>query len=144
MPILNNVAKLTVKPLPRMISPKAHAVLDYVSIGAFFAASSWFWKHNTRAAIAAMICGSAELAISLLTDYPGGAKRMIDFGTRREIDLGLAAMTATMPEFLAFKDEPEKRFFLAQGMLISAATELSQFPEQPDRAEKRLWRSRAA
>lgn len=144
MAILNNVAKMAVKPLPRMISPKAHAVLDYVNIGAFLAASSVFWRRNKRAAIAAMICGSAELAVSLLTDYPGGAKRVIHFGARSEIDLGLAAMTATMPEFLAFKDEREKRFFVLQGMLLSAATGLTQFPDKPDRAERRSWRARAA
>jgi hypothetical protein len=144
MAILNNVAKLAVKPLPRMISPRTHAVLGYISAGTFFAASSWFWRSNKRAAIAAMVCGSAELAISLLTDYSGGARKVIHFGARREIDLGLAAMAAGMPEFLAFKDEPEKRFFLAQGMLISAAAGLTQFPEKPDRAESRPGAARVA
>lgn len=144
MAILNNIAKLAVKPLPRMISPKAHAVLDYMAVGAFLAASSWFWRYNKRAAIAATICGAAELALCLVTDYPGGARKIIHFGKRQEIDLGLAAMTASMPEFLAFRGEPAKTFFLAQGMLISAATGLSIFPEEPERAEKGSSRARVA
>lgn len=144
MPILNNMAKLAVKPLPRMITTKTHAVLDYAMVGAFFGAASWFARRNKRAALAAMVCGGAELAVCLLTDYPGGARRIIHFSERHEIDLGLAAMTASMPAFLAFKDEPEKSFFLAQGMLISAATALSQFPEKPARPERRSWWRRAA
>lgn len=143
MPILNNVAKMAVSPLPRMITPKAHAVFDYVMVGAFLGASTWFWRNNKRAAIASVICGGAELAVCLLTAYPGGARRIIDFGTRREIDLGLAAMSASMPEFLAFKNEPEKKFFVAQGMLLSAATALSRFPEKQKRSERRSW-TRAA
>jgi hypothetical protein len=50
-------------------------------------------------------------------------------------------MVATMPEFLAFKDEPEKKFFLAQGVLITVGSELTQYP---DRGSGRKERSRAA
>jgi hypothetical protein len=42
-----------------------------------------------------------------------------------------------MPEFLAFKDEPQKKFFVAQGALITAANELTQFPERKRRAKER-------
>ena len=82
--------------------------------------------------------------MNLLTDYPGGAKKVISFGTHREIDLGLAAITATMPEFLAFKDDSERKFFLAQGAVITAAAELTQFPDKVRRAEKPTRRVRAA
>src|SRR5579864_7025576 len=102
MPTLNSIARVAAKPLPRIVSPKAQSILDYVTVGTFFASTGWFWRHNKRAAVAALLCGGAKLAVSLLTDYPGGARRIIDFHTRREIDLGLAAMVATMPEFLAF------------------------------------------
>jgi hypothetical protein len=139
MPVLNSVVKIAAKPLPRVISPKAHAVLDYVIVGSFFATAAWFWRRNKRAALASLICGSARLAISLLTDYPGGVHGAIRFHTRREIDLGLAAMTATMPEFLAFQDEPQKNFFVVQGVLTTAANELTQFPEQhrPEKERRR-------
>jgi hypothetical protein len=45
-------------------------------------------------------------------------------------------MTATIPEYLAFEDDAEKRFFLAQGLLITTITELTQFPEKQQPAEK--------
>jgi len=144
MPLLNSLAKVLTKPVPRLISPKAHAAVDYASVGAFLMSAGFFWQRSKRAAIGALICAGAELAVSLLTDYPGGIKRVISFRTHGEIDLGLAAMTATMPEFLAFKDDSERKFFLAQGALITAATELTQFPAKTLRTEKGRRNSKAA
>jgi hypothetical protein len=34
----------------------------------------------------------------LLTDYPAGMKKSVSFSTHREMDYGIAAMVATMPE----------------------------------------------
>jgi len=127
MPAINRIAKIAVKPIPRMISPRAQAVLDYLLAGSFFSTATWFWRHSKRAAIAALLCGSAKLAVALLTDNPGGVRKLISPHARREIDLGLAAMVATMPEFFAFKDEPQNKFFVAQGVLITVGSELTQY-----------------
>jgi hypothetical protein len=137
MPIWTSAAQIAAKPFPKTISPKAHAVIDYVTAGSFLATAGWFWRRNKRAAVAALICGGAELAISLLTNYPGGVKRVINFRTHRDIDFGLAAMTATMPDFLAFKDESERKFFLAQGAAIAGITEMTRFPDHRLRAERK-------
>jgi hypothetical protein len=99
--------------------------------------AAWFWGRNKRAAIAALISGGAELAVSFLTNYPGGAKKVISFRTHRDIDFGLGAMIATMPEFLAFQDEGERKFFLAQVALITAVSQLTRFPEKAVRAERK-------
>ncbi len=141
MPVLNSLVKVAAKPLPRVISPHAHGILDYVIAGSFFATAALFWRRNKRAALAALLCGSARLAVGLLTDHPGGVRKVIRFHTRRELDLGLAAMTATMPEVFAFQNEPQKNFFIAQGVITTAANELTQFPQR-HRLEKE--RSRAA
>jgi len=136
MPTITSIARVIAKPLPRVISPKTQAVLDYLLVGSFFGTASWFWRHNKRAALAAVLCGGAKLAVTLLTDNPGGVRRVITPHARREIDLGLAAMVATMPEFFAFKDEPQKKFFLAQGALITIGSELTQYPESSGRKER--------
>ena len=130
MPAVTSLAKVIAKPLPRVVSPKAQAILDYILVGSFIGTATWFWRHNKRAALAALLCGGAKLAVTLLTDSPGGVRRVITPRARREIDLGLAAMVATMPEFFAFKDEPQKKFFLAQGALITIGSELTQYPER--------------
>lgn len=136
MSTLNRAVRLAAKPFPRAISPKAHAILDYLTVGSFFLTAAWFWSRSKRAAIGALISGAAELAVSLLTNYPGGAQKIIHFRTHREIDFGLAAMTATMPELLAFKDEEERKFFLAKGSMIPVISELTRCPEKPVRAER--------
>lgn len=137
MPILNTVSQIAVKPFPKGISPKAHAFVDYIIAGSLLMTAALFWKRNKRAAIAALIGGGAELAVSLVTNYPGGARKHINFRTHRDIDFGLAAMVATLPEFLAFKGERERRFFLAQGAIMSALTELTESPEKESRAERK-------
>jgi len=137
MPILNSAIHVATKPLPRIISPKAHAILDYITVGSFLISAAWFWRRSKRAALAALVSGGAQLAASLLTNYPGGVKKVINFHTHREIDFGLAAMTATMPEYLAFKDEGGSKFFLAQGAAITAVSQLTRSPNRELRAERK-------
>ena len=136
MPVLNKLAQIAVKPIPKALTPKAHAIVDYVTVGACLMAAASFWGRNKRASVAALITGGGTLLLALLTDYPGGVKKVIKFRTHREIDFGLAAMTATMPEFLAFKDDHERKFFLAEGVLISAVNEMTQVPGRLHMAEK--------
>ena len=137
MALFNNVVKMAVKPLPDMISPKGHAVIDYMIAGAFFATAGLFWRQNKRAAVGSLLCGAAQVGVNMLTDYPGGVRRAIRFSTRRKLDLGLAAMTAAMPEFLNFEHEPERKFFTTQGVLITAANELTRFPKTSDEWKER-------
>ncbi len=138
MPVINRLARVAAKPIPRMISPKGRSILDYLMVGSFFGAASWFWRGNRRAATASMLCGSARLAVTLLTDHVNGISNVITPEERREIDLGLAAIVATMPEFLAFKDTPQKNFFLAQGALLTLSSELTRHPEHSRSKKARL------
>src|SRR5438445_12120184 len=116
MPILNNVAKAVAKPLPRIISPKAHAVVDYMTVGSFFMAGAMFWSRSKRAALSALFCGGAELAVSLLSDYPGGGKTAISIRTPGKNYIGFPALAATMPETIAFADEPASTFASASSV----------------------------
>jgi hypothetical protein len=130
--MFNRVARMAVKALPDVISPRGHAVIDYMIAGAFFGTAGLFWRRNKRAAMASLLCGGAQLGVSMLTDYSGGARRAIPFSTRRKLDLGLAAITAAMPELLDFKDEPQRKFFTTQGVLITVANEMTRFPKASD------------
>jgi hypothetical protein len=125
MALINSAIGVATKRMPKAITPKGHAVIDYITLGAFIVTGALYWRRHKRAALSAFICGGAELALSLLTDYPGGVKKVISFPTHCKVDIGLAAMTAAMPEVMGFKDDREKRFFLAQSAGITVATNLT-------------------
>jgi hypothetical protein len=129
MPILNSLAKIVAKPVPRMVTLQIHTMIDYATVGVFLGTGAWFWRRNKRAAVASLISGGAELAIILLTDYPGGIKKVISFPTHRKLDYGLAGIVATMPESFAFKGGEETKFFRVQGALITLLGELTKSPE---------------
>ena len=117
-----------------LIACQPPIVKDSHHRGLVFMTAAEFWGQGKRAALASLISGAAELAVTLLTGYSRGMKKIINFPTHREIDLGFGAMTATMPEFLAFKDEDDRKFFLAQGAIITALNGLTRFPEKHMRA----------
>lgn len=125
MPMMNTVAKAITKPMPRMISPKSHSMLDYVTAGVFLAGAGLFWRRNKRAAIASLVSGTAVAAVSAMTEYPGGVNGVFGLERHRDIEVGLAAMIATMPSFFSFEDEPEKNFFRIQGVLMTCLSELT-------------------
>src|SRR5579864_2809829 len=133
MPTLNSLAKMIAKPIPRVVTPKAHALIDYASVGLFLGAAAWFWRRSRRAARASLICGGTELALALLTDYPGGVTDLISFQTHRELDYGLAALAAAIPEALAFAGDDETKLFRLQGALITLLGELTKNPDIPVR-----------
>ena len=127
MPKLYAVADTLTRRLPRIISPKGHAIADYVAVGAFVLAGAWFWRTNRRAATAALLCASAQLAANLSTNYPGGVVKMVPFPAHGKIDMGIAALTATMPELFSFREG--RGFFLIQSGAITAAANLTRFSD---------------
>lgn len=142
MPMMNTVAGNVTKRLPKLLSPKGHAIADYISAGAFLFAAAFFWRRNKRAALGSLVCAGAELALSLLTDYPGGVADVISFPTHCKIDVGLAAMVAEMPRFMKFEDDKEKKFFALQGGGIVGAANLTDFDRPRYRWQEKLEHER--
>jgi hypothetical protein len=128
------------KGLPKMISPKVHAFIDYGMAGSFLLGAALLWRKHRRAAIASLACGVAELATAAVTDYPGGITPMITFKTHGRVDGGLASVIGAMPLALNFKDDREATFFRAQGIAMAAVTGLTNFGNEPFSD----WRDRAA
>ena len=140
MPTLNRLVKAALKPIPAVIPPKGRSIIDFMIVGAFLATAGLFWRRNKRAAAASLLCGGAEAGLSMLTDYSGWERKPIDLSTRHQLDLGMAAMTAAMPEFLNFERERERTFFVAQGVLITVANELTRIPRSSEQEWKRRQR----
>jgi len=130
MPLLSKSIQFAGKALPKVISPKGHAIADYTTAALFLAGSAMFWNRSKRAAVASLICGVAEAGIAALTDYPGGLKRVISFPLHKRIDFGLSSMAATLPAFLTFHEERETTFFQVQSALMASVAALTDFEPQ--------------
>ena len=128
MPVLTSMADVITRKLPKVVSSEAHLAADYILAGSFLAAGTWFLlRRNHRAALAACICGGSTLGLVLLTSYPGRPKRPIPFRFHGRIETGLAAMIATMPEFLRFENDHERRYFLLKAGVLTVLSNLSSF-----------------
>jgi hypothetical protein len=127
VPLLQKSIQLLGKPLPKVITPTAHTIADYAIAALFMVGAALFWRKNKRAAIASLVCGTAEAGVAATTDRTGSLQRRIGFPLRRKIDLGLSTLAASMPEFLAFEDEREKNFFRMQSIAIVGVSALTRF-----------------
>lgn len=127
MPLLDQATRFATNKMPKVISPGAHAIIDYAMAASFFGVAAFFWRRNKRAAVSALVCGTAETITSLCTDYPGGVVDEISFETHGTIDFGLSGMVASLPNMLRFSDEPEAKFFRMQGVALAAIAGLTDF-----------------
>ena len=127
MALLQKGVALAVGRMPKKISPRVHSALDYAVAGSFLLMGALFWKRNRRAAIGSLLCGGATAAVSLLTDYPGGVRKLIPYAMHGQIDTGLIAMTAAMPRLVDIEKEHEAKFFSRQAIAKTAITALTNF-----------------
>ncbi len=142
MAVVNSMAGAITKRMPKVISPTGHAIADYLTMGAFLVAGALFWRRNKRAALASLVCGGAELALNLLTNYPGGIAEVVSFPTHCKIDTGMAAMIAEMPRFMKFEDDKQKTFFLVQAAGVIAVANLSDYDRPEYRWQERIEHAR--
>jgi hypothetical protein len=127
VPVLLKATKAVTDRLPKVISPGAHAVIDYAVAGMFFAGAALLWKQHRPAAVSALVCGLAETSVAVLTDYPGGVVKKISFPVHGRIDVGFTLLTAALPEFMKFEDVRESRFFDVLSIAMAGAAGLTDF-----------------
>ncbi len=133
MTFTDMAARAVADKMPKVIDAKTHAFLDYAVAGTFIILGAACWRRNQRAAIGAFICGSAVAATSMLTDYPGGVKKVISFETHGKIDLGLTGLTAAIPNFLAFGEEDEAKYFRGMALAETVVAGLTDFESGPSK-----------
>ena len=138
MPLSTNVIELVTQPLPKIIRPGMHAIIDWGTAGAFVAAGALLWKKNRRAAVASMICGDLIGSLIFLTDCPGGVVKKISFETHGKVDPAVSALVASMPNLLGFSDEKESKLFQGIGIGLAAVRSLTSFDEGSSNAETRM------
>jgi hypothetical protein len=100
--------------VPKVISPAAHAVLDYAVAGTYLAMGAWFASRHRRASTLAFINGAMVLGLAMLTDYPGGVWRKISFKGHGVADAVQATLAGAGPAAMGFAGDPEAKFFYSQ------------------------------
>jgi hypothetical protein len=130
MPVLSTVVDELTQKLPKIVAADAHVAADYAIAGSFLVAGTWFWRRNRPAALGALICGGSALGLAVLTSYPGHKKRLINFPVHGKLEVGLAAMIATMPEFLRF--EKNRGYFLTKAAILTAVSNMTCFASSRD------------
>jgi hypothetical protein len=101
--------------VPKYISPRVHAWLDFAVGTYYLGLGVWFAMHGRgRAATAAFINGAMVAGVSLLTDYDGSAEKPISFKMHGTFDAVQATTAALGPVFHGFADEPEAKYFWGQ------------------------------
>ena len=121
------ILKILNKRLPKVISPRAHAVIDYATAGAFFMMAAMLWKRNRRAAFGALMSGAGEAATAAFTSFPGGLVDAISFETHGKVDAALSGLVATLPNMLDFEDDKAAAFFRTQAILMGGVTAMTDF-----------------
>ena len=114
---MNEVENLERRP---PISPAQHAVLDYGVAATFFGVGLAMMKRNRAAANLAFANGAMVLAMSMLTDYPGGLVPAVSFRGHRIGDIMQAALAGAGPLLMGFSNEPEANFFYGQALSEAA------------------------
>jgi hypothetical protein len=111
---MNNDLMAITDDMPKLISPRAHAMLDYGVAATFLAVGASFARHHKPAAQLALANGVLVLGMSMLTDYPGGIWKQISFRTHGVLDIMQAALAGFGPALMGFADDPEASYFYAQ------------------------------
>src|SRR6185437_9503562 len=127
MSVLTSAADVATRRLPKLFTADAHHAADYLMVGSFAAAGLWFFRRNRRAALASWISGASLLGLTLLTSYPGKERRYLAFPLHGKIETGMAAMVASMPEFLRLEDEKERHYFTVKAGLLTVLSNLTSF-----------------
>lgn len=137
MPLLNKGVSMLTRLMPKVITPKGHAILDYTVAALFVVAGINAWRRHKHAALSAFMVAGTGIGLSLLTDYPGGLAKVIPFPTHLKFDAGHAGMVSSMPSLIGFGRNWPAWIFRAQGMGIAAVTALTRISEEEERGEYR-------
>jgi hypothetical protein len=139
MPVLQRGVAAFANEMPKIISPKGHAIIDYATAGTFAVLAGLFWGRHKRAALAAIISGGTQLTAALLTERPIGIAHAINLRTHVKIDFALAAAITSLPSLMGFDDDSRANWFRILGLNVTANAALTD-----TKSKRRQPRRRAA
>ena len=103
----------------KIISPTVHGVLDYSTCAFFALAPNLFNLHGTYATIC-YVLAAGYLVVSLLTNMPLGAVRVIPFPVHGKLELVSGLVFIASPWLFGFADNNEtaRNLFVGAGLVF--------------------------
>ncbi len=133
--LLSNPVNL---PLPEIISPTAHGIIDYAHCAFFLGVAYFFRNSNRRASNAALATGAFILAQSVLTDYRFGIKPVLPFAVHGQMDSAFASLSWAVPRFVGFKGTAAAKIFEVNSIVEAAVVRMTDFDSERARQERQL------
>ena len=124
--------------LPKVISPKAHGVIDYAHAAFFFAVGLLYRRSNKQAARAAFATSGFILAQSLLTDYRYGFKPVISFETHGKMDSVFASCSWAIPLVFGFRGTAAAKVFEVNSLAEASVVGMTDWNSARARRERRI------
>jgi hypothetical protein len=104
----------------RLLSPKIHGYVDYVTSALFALAPMMFMIEGVpRAVMGCYVIAAALLLVSLMTRYPLGVVRLVPFTVHGALELIGAPVVAAYPWIAGFDHIPAARnFYVIAGLAV--------------------------
>lgn len=130
-------------PVPKVISPTAHGVIDYCHVAFFFTVGLFCARKNPRAATAAFATSGFVLGQSLLTDYRLGLRPVLPFRLHGKMDQVFAATSWLMPFLFGFRGTAAARIFEVNSLAESGVVAMTDWSSARARLERveAAWKS---
>lgn len=109
-----------------LLSPRAHGILDYVTVAVFALAPSLLGLVGLAATLSYALAG-IHLAMTLLTAFPLGVARVVPFRLHGMVELAVGVVLVALG-FLLFEGV-DRMFFAAMGVVILAVWAATAYTE---------------
>jgi hypothetical protein len=116
--------------LPKVISPRSHAIIDWALFAATLGTAYVFGKKNRIIGLSALTTAVVEGANVAFSDFPGGLIRKARFPTHGRLGAGNLPMFAALPLLMCFAKRPESLFFYSQVALAGLVIAMTDFNAQ--------------
>ncbi len=141
MAMVHHTVRAVTNRLPKVISPRTHAIIDYANAGGFILMGALMMKRTKRAGLVSIFCGAMEAGNVMMTDMPLGLTPLYSQETHAKIDAAFSSFVAMAPTLLAFRDKMESILFRSEAVALAAVTGLTDFEGVNERSERRRRRA---
>jgi hypothetical protein len=123
--------------MKKPITPYTHGLIDYTTIASLMAAPR-LMRLNRRAETACYVLAGGYTMLSMLTDYPLAAKRVVPFKAHGVVEAAIGALLPALPFALDFASQRRARnLFFGLTALTAVVAALTDWDKQSERVARR-------